>query len=1041
MSTAVAPQHVRHDHHAAGEDRADLSHLRHVVEHAAHLLPAQGPITVFIHHNTLHAFEDMTFIEGVKHGARVFGCQPFLTEKKYRDALRRGRIRFADLEAVLRENLGPRADAPIYRFGTRLQLRRAMLVYPLRTGPTEELLWFVAETDALRRVRRDTSAAVRWRLIAATRRWVMRDLRAGSRASVNGSAEGTGRKAPEWVAGLLERFGEDRIEEWDDGTWEAFTLQVLWAVCRDGVAHLPPPPTPPPRPQRHRELLLAATGADSDAPVHALLTRFCAAFLDQGLSHWPLPHRDEGFLKSFSALYGQGGGPPDPWLRGLAAELARMDEHNVGPLESIRESLDALGVPEPEWDEFLGQTLLALRGWGGIVRQVELRADSVAHPIPEGSLVEFLAVRLLLDRLALAHTAREALGYTGPLGGLRDECRKRIPPPQPPSAEQRAFAVFQLAQVLDCPPSELHQLDPVGWEALVSEIEAFGQVDRRETFHLAYERRFQEQVLDALALHAPNASESPRPPRFQVVTCLDEREESFRRHLEEVAPECETFGVAGFYGVAMYYQGAADAHPVPLCPIVIKPRHWVTETVDRSAEDVHRFRSRVRRALGMLTHRFHTGSRTFLRGAALSLVGAVAAFPLVARILFPRLTAHLRKRVGQFITTPPATRLQLERTEPEPGPEPGHVGYTVAEMTDIAERLLRETGLAAGFARLVFTLGHGSHSMNNPHESAHDCGACGGGRGGPNGRAVAQMLNDPRVRAGLAARGLPVPDDTHFVGGLHNTCNEYVKCFDLDRLPVSHRGLYEEAHAAIEEALGRNAHERARRFGSAPLSLSFAAARHHMDARAEDLAQVRPEWGHATNAICVVGRRSRTRGLFLDRRAFLTSYDPTRDDADASVLTGLLRAVFPVCGGINLEYYFGHVDCPGYGCGTKLPHNITSLLGVMDGAASDLRTGLPWQMVEIHEPVRLLIVIETTPEVMTRIMDAVPMIGNMARKGWVQLAVQDPRTGALKVFVADRGRGEFRDYAPRAEALPRAPTSLDWYRGCRDHLEFAVIGG
>ena len=106
----------------------------------------------------------------------------------------------------------------------------------------------------------------------------------------------------------------------------------------------------------------------------------------------------------------------------------------------------------------------------------------------------------------------------------------------------------------------------------------------------------------------------------------------------------------------------------------------------------------------------------------------------------------------------------------------------------------------------------------------------------------------------------------------------------------------------------------------------------------------------------VVGRRERTRGLYLDRRAFLTSYDPTQDDADGTILARTMAAIFPVCGGISLEYYFSHVDNSGYGCGTKLPHNITSLLGVMDGAASDLRTGLPWQMVEIHEPVRLLFV-------------------------------------------------------------------------------------
>ena len=113
-----------------------------------------------------------------------------------------------------------------------------------------------------------------------------------------------------------------------------------------------------------------------------------------------------------------------------------------------------------------------------------------------------------------------------------------------------------------------------------------------------------------------------------------------------------------------------------------------------------------------------------------------------------------------------------------------------------------------------------------------------------------------------------------------------------------------------------------------------------------------------------------TCGLFFDRLMFLTASDPTQDDAQGTILQRTPTAVFPVCGGINLEYYFSHVDPPGYGCGTKLPHSVTSLLGVMDGAMS-----------EIHEPVRLSIVCETTPEVMTGIMDRVPMIGNMARKG------------------------------------------------------------
>jgi uncharacterized protein YbcC (UPF0753/DUF2309 family) len=217
--------------------------------------------------------------------------------------------------------------------------------------------------------------------------------------------------------------------------------------------------------------------------------------------------------------------------------------------------------------------------------------------------------------------------------------------------------------------------------------------------------------------------------------------------------------------------------------------------------------------------------------------------------------------------------------------------------------------------------------------------------------------------------------------------------------------------------------------------MSFAAARRHVENRAEDLAQTRPECGHASNAVCVVARRSRTRGLYMDRRTFLTTYDPTQDNEDAFTLTRLLSAAVPVCAGINLEYYFSYVDNVGFGCGTKLPHNVTSLLGIMDGTASDLRPGLPWQMVEIHEPVRLLFIIETRPETMLKVMERNPGIGQLCLNGWVQVATLAPDSNQIHLLK----NGRFEPYQPESSEIPVVMQSVDWYRGWRENLGYCRI--
>jgi uncharacterized protein YbcC (UPF0753/DUF2309 family) len=1045
--------------------KSQEARLREALEYAGNLLPIQGPISAFVFLNHLMAFENLPWEQGLRLGRRLFRCEPYQSENQYRESLTRGRIQPGDLVAELKNDLGEAGNEPLGPLGTRYDLRLAMLQYPLQIGPAQELRWFVAETDALTRLRSEITPAMRERFVDATKHWVMRDLHDGagqrthhlrgdahvgaagqaggqdSNGSRGGShgengSSGTAHDQPNpfLVADLMERYGESSIESWTAEKWESFSLKVLWRVCREGVQGLPPPTPIDPPAIRHRDLLLTATGEDSDQLVNGMLVRFCAAYSDQGFARWSLPNRDDGFYASFCELYRSPGGPPDSWLKGLSLELSRQHDANMTPAESVFESLELLGVPEEEWRDYVTASIIALRGWVSLLHHMVVRGDRVPLPAPVGTLEGYLAVRLILERLALKFVASDQFGYRGTLANLRDELRSKLRGKEHENVEQRAFSVFQLAQVLDWNPQKLLQLSKADWGKLTSEIEAFDNLKRRSVFHLAFERRFRIQTLDAISIFTRRPVEKRKTPKFQISCCIDTREESFRRHLEEMEPDAETFAAAGFYGVAMYFRGAADAHYQSLCPIVVTPKHWVTEEVLYTFEDTHRRRAKTRRALGSAAHGMHVGSRSIAAGALLTAgFGVLASIPLVTRVLFPRFTSKLRKSAQRFVEPPPVTRMRIERIAETPGPTGDHIGFSLEEMAFMGEKLLREMG-AVEYSRLFILLGHGSFCLNNPHKSAYDCGAC-CGVGAPNARAMALILNDPRVRAILRERGVVIPDTTVFLGGLHNTGTDRVTYADLDLLPASHRADFEYARDVLDKVCEVNAHERCRRFQSAPFNLSFPAARMHAEARTEDLAQTRPEFGNASNAISYVGRRSRIRGLYLDRRAFQTSYDPTSDFDDSFILARMLSAVVPVCEGINLQYYFSRVDSPGFGSGTKLPHNPTALLGVMDGAASDMRAGLPWQSVEIHEPLRCLFVIEATPETMLKIMDGNEAIGHIFRNGWAILTVLDPHSSEIKVFQ----NGQFHVYEPEAEELPVAPTSTDWYRGWRDHLGFAII--
>jgi hypothetical protein len=186
--------------------------------------------------------------------------------------------------------------------------------------------------------------------------------------------------------------------------------------------------------------------------------------------------------------------------------------------------------------------------------------------------------------------------------------------------------------------------------------------------------------------------------------------------------------------------------------------------------------------------------------------------------------------------------------------------------------------------------------------------------------------------------------------------------------------------------------------------------------------------------MCIIGRRRRTRGLFLDRRAFLVSYDP-EGDTDGALLAEVLASVVPVVAGISLEYLFGYVDKVGYGCGTKLPHNVTALVGVMDGGQSDLRTGLPSQMLEIHEPVRLCIVVEAEASLVARLLSESADLQRLVDHQWIFVAALEPSSETL----VELGARDARPYAAEHTLRRVQGSSQTFYDGHRGHLPFVAL--
>ncbi len=924
-----------------------------VAHRIAHYLPTQGPINVFVHHNTLHALQHLPFHEALAAAANMHDAEPYWSEARFRDEVRIGRITPEDVADVLLQE----------------HQRGSVRLSTLACGVTNH--------DLLQSL-----------------------LIPGARAHDTGS-----------IAYLLD---EERIQERDSDGHVSPKLAALYDVvaerCAREAARL-----------RRDESLPALDYMGRMAREHfASVARLAACYLDQGSAMWAMPNRDLGFFRASVELIAA----TSPDITGFGWDVRMSARHVLSsersPSEFAAAELKRRGVAESALEAFLMEALKPFRGFAGMFAMLEAQPELLEHVRVRAALMDFLAVVLL---------------FTAPPSGERAIVSTGAPTQVDLSLPERraaTFMVFEAARLLGFDASRVAEMPEHAFAELVDSVMKYDSFVRRRYLFLAFEAAHTRGMVGALLAH--DSERRPGEPSAtsvsaQVFCCLDEREESFRRHLEERDPTIQTLGVAGFYGMAMRFQGLEDHQSYSLCPVVVTPTHIVIEQPATERDPAQAYITRWKRNAKLLSLRSRL-SRTLWAGALSLLISAIdLAIRTVGRVLFAARNASATVRPATSFTAP--RQDGAPRHESARGESWLH-GFSVDEAAQRIDNLLRPAGLGSGFAPLVVFLGHGATCQNNPHESAYNCGACGGRRGEPNARLIADLANREDVRSALRARGLDIPETTWFLGGYHDTTSDTVRFADIDRAPSSFSAQLSGFEKTLQAALADNALERTRRFANKARPTNPASALAEVTARSQHIGEARPEYGHASNAVAFFGRRERTRGLFLDRRWFLISYDPTIDP-DGNSLGGLLGAAGPVCAGISLEYYFSSVDNEAYGCGTKVPHNLTGLIGVMNGAMSDLRTGLPLQTVEIHEPMRLLLIVEATPEQLNNAMRASQEVTELFEKEWVRpIALLPDGSGAL---AYENGR-----YVPVTfeTVLPETPSSA-MYANTTAHLPVARL--
>lgn len=697
-----------------------------------------------------------------------------------------------------------------------------------------------------------------------------------------------------------------------------------------------------PPPVRRYRTRSETTAPEVAATVDAQTAKWCAAYL--GDAAWPMPGRENGFFIAWRGLADADRTLPRAIRKSLCAVVEHADD-------AILAALDTLGVDDGARIPYLQAHLTRMPGWAAHIAWCSGRGAGI-------DLVDYLAMRLSYEAALL--NGRSDRAVPTEMGDA----------PSHPSARQRAAHLYTVLGVEESDRQDLTSAARI--------LAAMPVASREMLWQNAFEAHYRDDVLNALA--SPVGAEEPVVAHTQVVTCIDTRSEGLRRHLESIGGY-ETLGFAGFFAVAIRYTDLLNGTAKDLCPVLISPSHTVTEVAAPGAATVAARKRSGAQGLAGAESAFHAAKESLAAPFTLAEAAGWAAAPLSAiKTLAPTLGAAIRRRLRDVVAPEVPTVVDI-------------AGMPDEDQLLVARVALTTMGLTRGFGRLVVLCAHGSTTENNPYQAALDCGACGGQAGAPNARAAAAILNRAAVRDGLRTYGIDIPNDTWFVAAQHDTALDRIRLLDLHLVPAGHRADAKRLDRDLAQAGEALAAERCGILPGASGGPTPGRAARHVATRSSDWAQVYPEWGLAGNAAFIVAPRAVSRGINLQRRTFLHSYDADVDP-DGSALETILTAPLVVAQWINSQYYFSTVAPGVFGAGTKTIHNVVGTAGVIAGHTGDLQLGLPWQSVSdgarlVHEPVRLLAVVQAPIERIDQIVERNPILQRLFGNDWVALAARE----------------------------------------------------